>query len=76
MLQKSLSKFDQVKELKAGMGQTRDANERPANVNKQARLGIVVVFCRRPTVKTVYTAAYCKRHSVLVVTQLLSRTNF
>ena len=26
------------------MGQTEDANERPANVNKQARLGIVVVF--------------------------------
>ena len=56
-----------------GMSQTRDAHERPAKVNKQARLGIVVVFCRRPTVKTVYTAAYCKRHLVLVVAQLLTR---
>ena len=37
-----------------GMGQRRDANEMPANGNKQTRLGIVVVFCRRPAVNDIW----------------------
>ena len=81
MLQKSLSKFDEVAKLKTEINAERNwpdkgCERETANVNKQTRLGIVVVFCSRPTVKTVYTAAYCKRHLFLVVTQLLSRTNF